>query len=207
MAGATPVIFPALWTAAQDGRVEEVRQLLSEDADIDQRGGPCQSSPLCEAVCHDHEEVVQMLLENGAEVSARSNNGYTPLHCAALSGHEALALVLLAKGAEVSARSTNGLAPLHCAALCGTEPVARVLLHVGADLQSTTDDGRTAEDIATQYSHPQVAAMLKAEEVRREEVHRARCEAFAMGHQERLGAGSRVRWLDAGVLRMVLEQV
>jgi len=27
-----------------------------------------------------------------------------------------------------------------------------------------------------------------------------------MGHQERLGAGSRVRWLDAGVLRMVLEQ-
>ena len=27
-----------------------------------------------------------------------------------------------------------------------------------------------------------------------------------MGHQERLGAGSRVRWLDVGVLRMVLEQ-
>jgi len=42
--------------------------------------------------------------------------------------------------------------------------------------------------------------------VRRETVRRARCEAFAMGHQERLGAGSRVRWLDAGVVRMVLEQ-
>jgi len=28
-----------------------------------------------------------------------------------------------------------------------------------------------------------------------------------MGHLERLGAGSRVRWLDAGVVRMVLEQV
>ena len=37
-------------------------------------------------------------------------------------------------------------------------------------------------------------------------MRRAKCEAFAMGHQERLGAGSRVRWLDAGVLRMVLEQ-
>jgi len=38
-------------------------------------------------------------------------------------------------------------------------------------------------------------------------VRRVKCEAFAMGHQERLGAGSRVRWLDAGVLLMVLEQV
>ena len=38
-------------------------------------------------------------------------------------------------------------------------------------------------------------------------MRRANCEAFAMGHQERLGAGSRVQWLDAGVLRMVLEQV
>ena len=47
--------------------------------------------------------------------------------------------------------------------------------------------------------------MLKAEAERREAV--ARCEAFAMGHQERLGAGSRVRWLDAGVVQMVLEQV
>jgi hypothetical protein len=28
-----------------------------------------------------------------------------------------------------------------------------------------------------------------------------------MGNQERLGTGSRVRWLDAGVVRMVLEQV
>jgi len=38
-------------------------------------------------------------------------------------------------------------------------------------------------------------------------VRRANCEAFAMGHQERLGVGSRVQLLDAGVLRMVLEQV
>ena len=48
----------------------------------------------------------------------------------------------------------------------------------------------------------QVAAMLQTEAVRR-----AQCVAFAMGHLERLGAGSRVRALDAGVLRMVLEQL
>ena len=36
---------------------------------------------------------------------------------------------------------------------------------------------------------------------------RAKCEAFAMGHLERLGEGSRVRWLDAGVVRMVLKHL
>ena len=34
-----------------------------------------------------------------------------------------------------------------------------------------------------------------------------RCVAFSMGHHERLGAGSRVRSLDEGVVRMVLEAV
>ena len=37
-----------------------------------------------------------------------------------------------------------------------------------------------------------MGAMLRAEAERRAAVRRARCEAFAMGHQERLGAGSRV---------------
>ena len=31
--------------------------------------------------------------------------------------------------------------------------------------------------------------------------------AFAMGHQPRLGAGSQVPELDAGVLRMILDRV
>ena len=43
------------------------------------------------------------------------------------------------------------------------------------------------------------AVVIKAEGVRR-----AKCVAFAMGHQERLGAGSRVLTLDAGVVRMIL---
>jgi len=43
--------------------------------------------------------------------------------------------------------------------------------------------------------------------MRREAVRRVKCVAFAMGLQERLGAGSPVQELDAGVVRMVLEQV
>jgi len=38
-------------------------------------------------------------------------------------------------------------------------------------------------------------------------VRKAQCVAFAMGHHERLGEGTWVEELDAGVVRMVLDEV
>ena len=73
---------------------------------------------------------------------------------------------------------------------------------MGADEQTQTNDGRTPEDVATTEGHHQIAAMLKAEGVRR-----AQCVAFAMGHHARLGEGTWVEELDAGVVRMVLAEV
>ena len=60
-------------------------------------------------------------------------------------------------------------------------------------------DGRRPCDF---FHHPRIAAMLQAEPVRR-----AKREAFAMGLHQRLGAGSRARGLEEGVVRMVLEHV
>ena len=174
MAAAAPVVRPALWTAARDGRADEVEQLLSEEVDIEERGGASVCTPLHVASAMGNDEVVLLLLEHGAEVSARNNKGGTPLHYAARHGHS---------------------------------ETLRFLLHTGADLQSRNNNGWTPEDLARVYSHPQVVAMLQAEALRREEVLRTQCVAFAMGHHERLGVGSRVQWLDAGVLRMVLEGV
>ena len=77
-----------------------------------------------------------------------------------------------------------------------------MLLEHGADVSSTNNDGNTPEDIATRHSHLQVAVILKAVAV-----SWAKCVAFAMGLQGRLGAGSWVHALDAEMVRTVLEQV
>jgi len=76
------------------------------------------------------------------------------------------------------------------------------LLDQGADEQSKTHAGTTPEDFADGGGYVEVGRMFKAVAVRR-----AQCVAFAMGHQERLGAESWVLELDAGVVRMVLERV
>ena len=60
--------------------------------------------------------------------------------------------------------------------------------------------GRTLRKLRPlQRSHLQTSAMLKAKGVRR-----AQWEVFSMGELVRLGPGSRVWGLDAGVVRMLL---
>jgi len=63
-----------------------------------------------------HEAVVELLLEKGADLECRSNNGWTPLFWAAEKGHEVVVKLLLEKGADVECKSDNGRTPLSSAA-------------------------------------------------------------------------------------------
>jgi ankyrin repeat protein len=162
-----------------------------------------QCSPLYLAAMKGRVEVVVLLLEHGADVSTTDNDGAAPLHIASPTGHVSVCSILLEKGADVAVKRDDGGTPLHYAAFHGHATVVQLLFDKGADVQAKTNGGGgTPEDLATAGKHLQVAAMLKTEAERR-----AKYEAFAMGQLQRLGAGSRVRWLDPGVLRMILEQV
>ena len=218
MAASTLFQCPALWLAVAVEQTEEVRQLLAGGAHVEEQGGmlPDRSSPLQVAVyrgyterCEMDTELALLLLENGADVSATANEGQTALH---LASSEAVSLLLLQHGADVSAKATGvyrGMTPLHMAARVGNTEVVRVLIEHRANASAEDDYGRTAEDslhlaqaIAGSHLHRQVMAMLQAEAV-----IRAKCVAFAMGHHERLGVGSRLQGLDPEMVRKVLEQV
>jgi ankyrin repeat protein len=61
--------------------------------------------------------VAKLLLEKGANVSARNGEGKTPLHRAVLTNQTSIVELLLAKGADINAVDDDGNTPLHWAAL------------------------------------------------------------------------------------------
>ena len=98
----------------------------------------------------------------------------------------------------MSTQNSDGRTALHHASGFGHQAVVKVLLDNGADVDPRDNRGLQPYHLAVSGNNPYIAAMLKAE-VDRRALCEAR-EAFAMGHLERLGAGSRVRGLDAGVV-------
>eukprot|EP00929_Paragymnodinium_shiwhaense_P054920 TRINITY_DN27529_c0_g1_i2.p1 TRINITY_DN27529_c0_g1~~TRINITY_DN27529_c0_g1_i2.p1 ORF type:complete len:141 (-),score=33.95 TRINITY_DN27529_c0_g1_i2:151-573(-) len=95
-------------TAAAEGRVEEVQELLAQGASVNEpnfRG----STPLHCAAEFGNYECVAVLLQAGADVDAVvSSRGNTAAHLAAQGGFAEILRSLLAGGADASARNVWG---------------------------------------------------------------------------------------------------
>ncbi|WP_264376079.1 MULTISPECIES: ankyrin repeat domain-containing protein [unclassified Wolbachia] len=102
---------PVLNLAAKHGHIGTVEALLKiEGIKIDERNEHG-FTPLHNAVHKDHKEIVEVLLQAGANVDAQHLYG-TPLHYAVSYCHKETVDVLLEKGANVNAVNTHGMTPL-----------------------------------------------------------------------------------------------
>ena len=97
--------------------------------------------------------IVQLLLEAGADPSARDDDGLTPLHRGAVNNNPVVTLHLLAAGADPNAPDNQGYTPLHySAAQSGNGRVVARLLAGGADPLAESNDGRTPLHSALRYA-------------------------------------------------------
>ena len=87
----------------------------------------------------------------------------TPLHQASyVANLGALELLLECGAALDSQRHWKQMTPLMMCCVGGHLTIATALLDHGASLDLTDVDGKRAEDVATEYSHTELAAQLKA---------------------------------------------
>ena len=96
----------------------DVKVELDGSADIMGRVVYGGYSPLHLATTYGTLASMQVLLDAGADVTARTVHGVTPLHNAARYGTLAIIQVLLDAGADVMAKYNGGYTPLHDAARC-----------------------------------------------------------------------------------------
>jgi ankyrin repeat protein len=57
--------------------------------------------------------MVELLLENGADITAANKSGWTLLHWASENGHVEVVKLLLEKGADAATADKYGWTPLH----------------------------------------------------------------------------------------------
>ena len=92
------------------GDAAGLAQALAEGGDPDARDR-WGVSALAQAAAGGKLEIVQLLLDKGAQVDKSSDAGNTPLMLAAARGHDAVVAVLLAAGAKADHRNKWGVGP------------------------------------------------------------------------------------------------
>ena len=106
---------------------------------------------------------VKVLLEAGANLEARTEDGTTSLHNATILGHSEAVTVLARAGANLEARNEGGNTPLHMAALGETAGAVTVLTRAGADLEARAEGGNTPLHMAALGGNAKtVTALLEA---------------------------------------------
>eukprot|EP00899_Mesostigma_viride_P003391 jgi/Mesvir1/13052/Mv06039-RA.3 len=144
----------------EEENLKQVRKLLSsKDVDVNK---PIQDGDtwLHLAAARGHTKLVQLLLENNANLEAKGGNQETPMHIAAGKGHIKVVMLLGANRANPGKNDKSGRTPLAVAASEGHAEVVKYLLSQKADPNTTDADGMTPLTVAEGKGHREVVQVL-----------------------------------------------
>jgi hypothetical protein len=98
----------SLTDAAVSGNVEAVRQHIEAGTDLNERNPGSGATALIAAASFGQNETATLLIEAGADLEVKNNEGSTALHTAAFLCREKIVKALLARGADRNARNNAG---------------------------------------------------------------------------------------------------
>ena len=174
--------YTAIMKASDNGHADVVQALIDAGADVNQVSKRMRETPLMHAswtgddsaatftrkltsevrgrmdeVVDEHERIVDMLLDAGADVNAKSEQDYTALMHACDIG---IANKLLARGADPNIGDESGMTALMWRSDCGNLHVVCRLIAAGATVNQTDRYGRTALMSASREGHCSVVGAL-----------------------------------------------
>lgn len=150
-----------VFEASAVGYAGRIHTLLQDDPSLVNSYAHDGWTPLHLAAFFGRRAAAEVLLDNGADLHARSRNSTdnTPLHAATAAGRRELVELLLARGADPNSQGA-GWTPLHLTADNGDVAIAEMLLGSGADVNARSNDGRTPLGMALQRGHKDMIDLL-----------------------------------------------
>lgn len=153
----------ALIEAARAGKVDQVKSLLQENADVNavEADG---TSALAWAVTNNDTAMVDLLIrsgKDGADANTANDYGVTPLHLACTNRNSEIVTKLIKAGADPNkAKWTGETALMTCASTGAVDAVSELLAN-GADVNAKENKyDQTALMWAAAERHPEVVKLL-----------------------------------------------
>jgi ankyrin repeat protein len=166
----------ALFAAAESGYTGVVRQLLKAGADFHAAQGDdgAPETPLASAASFKRWDIVELLVNSGANPNVRDRNGWAPIDFAAMNacdaGREDILKLLIDKGSKVDdimpdmkrGAEYQNLRPLIYAAAYSKAAAINLLLAHGADINKPDRAGMTPLMLAVRNRREDVVDALLA---------------------------------------------
>jgi ankyrin repeat protein len=149
--------------ACDGGDFPGVRSAVSSGASVNyqDRFG---YTPAIYSCLQGHSDILQYLLDQGANAELANNYGYTPLHIDAWNNKYECAVVVVRHGVALDTINTTlGWTALWHASRGGHLPIVQLLVQGGADFERACNDGLTPLAIAREIGHPEVVMYLSIE--------------------------------------------
>ena len=145
--------------AAIYGDIDTVEDLLKKDSSLILEKDEYGFTVLHDVAGEDQIEMLNLLIDAGANVNAQNEDGIAPLHLAA---YNYIAETLLKAGAILELKTINGETPLyiHSTEEEGEE-VMEFLLEAGANPVEGNNQGETPLDVAVSREEPDKVALFK----------------------------------------------
>jgi ankyrin repeat protein len=156
-----------LFEAACVGNVERVLELLGAHPEHVNRASPDGFSAAGYSCFFGHVELLEALIERGADVNAQAKNPMRvcPVHSAAAQSDPVksveLTRLLLEAGADPNAQQAGEFTALHEAARKGNVALIKLLLESGADRRLAAEKVGPPVELAQSNGHAEAARLLQ----------------------------------------------
>ena len=148
--------------AANAGKAEDVRKLLSIGMVDVNNANELGETPLYKAAKEGHRDVVKLLLDRGANPNKANVVGVVPLHWAALWSRRDVVQLLLDRRADPNKAGGDGATPLHLAVMNDDMDIVQLLLDKGASAHWPDRWGDTAHILAVDGRRNDIVNMINA---------------------------------------------
>ena len=156
--GWTPLHF-----AGDRGGHRKITEIILKEAKPADR--PARWPPLQSAFWKSHNEIIELLISNGADVNAKANDDATPLNVVSMFKHPEIAALLRKHGGKTGSELRDWNAAkesIHIAAKAGHNEAVKKHLIDGVDVNAKDKLGSTPLHSAAYYGRKEVGELLIA---------------------------------------------